>query len=130
MMKKHMMVFAVALSFLSSSFSFSYEKRDTQLTRAEKRQRVLAAYISSLALSGITGALTGGTIRYLEKKLNVEACPVALFVTLLGWALESELRNDIVSALQADFDQYGIAYKKGLMFKGAWISSWISYLHM
>lgn len=130
MMKKIMLYFVVALSFLSITDIYAQSAHKNTMTRAEKRQRVLTAYISSLIISGGIGAVTGGVIRYLEKKLDIEASPIALFLTLLGWALESEFRNDVIVALQRDLDQNGIDHKKGLMFKSAWIASWLSYLHV
>jgi len=72
-------------------------------------------------------------VRYLEKKLSLEMSkesPIALLLMLFGWALESELRNDIIIALQKDLDSYNIGHKRGLMFKSAWISSWLAYLNM
>lgn len=123
-MKKYSMIFVAALSFASVSSS----SMQAGLTPAQKRQRILTSYMSALALSGGVGVLTGGALRYLERKINLPEGPVQLFVMLLGWALESELRNDIIIALQRDLDQYGIDHKKNLMFKGAWIASWFSYL--
>ena len=128
-MKKQIMILVTVLSFSLSMSSYAQRERQEEMTMAQKRQYAVRAYISSLILSGGIGAVTGGVLKYLEKKFAVEKCPFALFVTLLGWALESELRNDIVVAFQRDLDQNGIEYKKGLMFKGAWISSWLSYLH-
>lgn len=122
------MLFLATLSFLSTSLSFTEQTGTFHLRSTEKRHRILASYASSLILSGGIGAITGGTLRYLEKKLKIEACPFALFVTLLGWILESELRNDIIIALHRDLSDYGVAHRQGLMFKGACIASWISYL--
>ena len=120
------MMVVAAVSFLSVADSFAVCKAVTQ---TQKRQRLLTSYISALALSGGVGAVTGGVLRYLENQLNMpENSPLRLFVMLLGWALESELRNDIIIALQRDLDQYGVDHKKGLMFKTAWIASWLAYL--
>jgi len=125
-MKKQVMMIIAAISFLSAAYSSAAYKTVTQ---TQKRQRLLTSYISALALSGGVGAVTGGVLRYLENQLKLqENSPLRLFAMLLGWALESELRNDIIIALQRDLDQYGIDHKKGLMFKGAWIASWLSYL--
>lgn len=128
-MKKQILLCAAVLFFASAHDSYA-QAAQVKMTRAEKRQRVLTAYISSLIISGGIGAVTGGVIRYLEKKLNVETCPIGLFLILLSWALESEFRNDVIVALQRDLDQNGIDHKKGLMFKSAWIASWLSYLHV
>ena len=100
-------------------------------TRAQCKalvKKLYSSYAASLVLSGCVGATTGAVTRYLEKKLNVEASPIALFIMLFGWALESEFRNDLIAGLQQDLDAYQIAHKKGLMFKGAWIASWLAYL--
>jgi hypothetical protein len=93
-------------------------------------QQQYSSYISSLLLSGCIGAITGSTIRYLEKQLNIESQPIALFLTLLAWALESEVRNDIIANVQNNLDAYQIYHRKGLMFKSAWIASWLAYLQM
>jgi hypothetical protein len=129
-MKKRILSCAIGLFFASTNDICAQSPHKNIMTRAEKRQRMLTAYISSLIISGGIGAITGGVVRYLEKKLNMEACPIGLFLTLLGWALESEFRNDVLVALQRDLDQNGIDHKKGLMFKSAWIASWLSYLHV
>jgi hypothetical protein len=126
-MKKQFMLFAAALSFVSVPYSYT-QSAPAHMTRNEKRQRMLTSYMSSLALSGGVGVITGGILRYLEQKVTMQEGPLKLFMMLLGWAIESELRNDIIVALQRDLDQYGIDQKKALMFKGAWIASWLSYL--
>jgi hypothetical protein len=128
MMKKYLIGLVFSLSLLSSSLNYA-QSASQYLKRSEKHERLLAAYISSVVLSSALGAATGTISRYMEKKLNIEAYPCALFLMLLSWALESEFRNDIIIALQKDLDKYGFAYKSGLMFKGAWIASWLSYLH-
>jgi hypothetical protein len=81
-------------------------------------------YIASIALSGGIGVLTGSLIRYAEKQLRIEASPYSLFLLLLGWCLESELREEMVIALEKDY----IGYKKGLMLRTAQLASWIAYL--
>lgn len=113
-----------AVSFLSVTNSYT----KPEMSSVQKHRRLVTAYFSALALSGGVGAVTGGVLRYLENQLNLQESSLRLFVMFLGWALESELRNDIILALQRDLDQYGIDHKKGLMFKGAWIASWLSYL--
>lgn len=118
-MKKQLILFAVALSFVSVPYNYT-QCAPASMTRNEKRQRILTSYMSALALSGGVGVVTGGILRYLEQKINApEEGPLKLFTMLLGWALESELRNDIIVALQRGLDQYGIDHKKNLMFKGA-----------
>ena len=133
-MNKRIFVF-VGLSFLST-MSFSvfaacemYAKKN--VTRNDDPLRKFcSSSIASLALSGCVGATTGSVIRYLEKKFDIEAYPVALFLYLLSWTLESEIRNEVIIGLQGDLDAYQIKYKKGLMFKSAWIASWLAYLQV
>jgi hypothetical protein len=126
-MKKQVMMVIAAVSFLSVADSSAVCK--VEMKKVDRRQRLVTSYIAALAISGGVGAVTGGVLRYLENQLNMpENSPLRLFVMLLGWAVESELRNDIIGALQRDLDQYGIDHKKALMFKGAWIASWLSYL--
>jgi hypothetical protein len=98
-------------------------------------KRFCASYLGSAVLGGGVGMVTGSLIKYLEseiqkyfsKKLNTNEL-VTFALILLGWALESEVRNDIVTGLQGDLDQYQIDYKKVVMLRTAWIASWISYL--
>ena len=127
---KKIVLFTALLFCASASDSCAQPANRVEMTRAEKRQRIVTAYVASLILSGGVGAVTGGVVRYLEKQLNVEGSPIGLFLTLLAWALESEFRNDVIIALQKDLDQQGIGHKKSLMFKSAWIASWLSYLHV
>lgn len=91
-------------------------------------RKICSSYMASLILSGCVGATTGSLVRYMEKRLNIESSPVALFLLLLGWAFESEFRNDIILGLQKELDYYQVEHKKGLMFKSAWIASWLGYL--
>jgi hypothetical protein len=93
-------------------------------------RRLYSSYLASLVVSGCVGATTGSLLRYAEKKLNIESSSVALLLLLSSWMLESEFRNDVIAAIQQDLDEYGIKYKKGLMFKGAWIASWLAYLQV
>ncbi len=87
-------------------------------------------YFTSILLSGAIGATTGGLVKYVEKQLNIEASPIALFLLLLSWTLESEFRNDVIAMVQKDLDGYAIGHKKSLMYKSAWIASWLAYLHV
>jgi hypothetical protein len=99
-------------------------------------KRFCASYVGSVALGGGIGVVTGSLIKYLEseiqqyfsKKLNTNEI-VTFTLILLGWALESEVRNDIVTGLQGDLDDYQIAYKKMIMLRSAWVASWLSYLN-
>ncbi len=98
-------------------------------------KRFCASYLGSAVLGGGVGVVTGSLIKYLEseiqhyfsKKLNTNEL-VTFALILLGWALESEVRNDIITGLQGDLDQYQIDYKKMVMLRTAWITSWLSYL--
>lgn len=98
-------------------------------------KRFCASYLGSAVLGGGVGMATGSLIKYLEseiqqyfsKKLNTNEL-ITFALILLGWALESEVRNDIITGLQGDLDQYQIDYKKMVMLRTAWITSWISYV--
>ncbi len=130
-MKKLFFCLMMLVSFCAVPVSAeSLPKRvEPQLQKRSCPMRTLySSYLASLVVSGCVGAATGGLLRYAEKKLNIEASSVGLFLMLLGWMLESEFRNDIIVAIEQDLNQYGIKYKKGLLFKGAWIASWIAYL--
>lgn len=131
-MKKLILFFVAIVPYISTPLNYAQSNSvSCYMPCREHRQRVITAtaYISSLIASGGIGALTGGFLHHLEKKVSIEAHPIALFIFLLGWALESEVRNDIIIALQRTMDEYGIAYKKGLMFTASRLASWISYLH-
>jgi hypothetical protein len=112
----------------TQSCTNTYKRRDKLTSRSMVARKMYSSYIASLILSSCVGATTGASLRYIEKQVNIEPSPIALLLTLLGWALESELRNDIIQALQKDLDMQDVMYKRGLMFKGAWISSWLAYL--
>lgn len=127
MKKWLLMSFVVAASF--NSFELCAHKKWNVTTRADQRQRVITAYVSSLLLSGCVGVTTGSIARFLEKKLDVRDEVLSLCMTLLIWTLESEFRTDIILALQKDLDDYRVEYRRGLMFKSAWIASWLSYLN-
>jgi len=123
----------LAILFFVSGAQMYAVSSDTHLKKSMMHCKVAArkvytSYLASLILSGCIGATTGGVVRYLEKRLNVEASPVALFLIFLGWAFESEFRNDIIMGLQKELDENQISHKKGLMFKSAWATSWIAYL--
>jgi hypothetical protein len=133
--------FLFCLAFTQVSFGAMYEDmhEDYAITKSQithkairkpSLRRLSSAYLVSLLLSGAVGATTGTIVRYLEKRLDIESSPIGLFLAILGWTIESELRNDIIEVLQKDLNVYGVEYKKGLMFKSAWIASWLAYLHM
>lgn len=137
-MKKRVILF-VGL-FLLSAMPASSDATPLLVHRTLKDstifKRFCASYLGSAALGGGVGVITGSLIKYLEnevqqyfsKKLNTNEI-VTFALILLGWALESEVRNDIVTGLQGDLDEYQIAYKKVIMLRSAWIASWLSYLN-
>ncbi len=130
-MKKFFLYFMMISSFFAAPAYAGFSAQSAtqeQPKRVCPMRRLYSSYLASLIVSGCVGATTGSLLRYVEKKLNIEASSVALLLLFLGWMLESEFRNDVIAALQQDLDEYGIKYKKGLMFKGAWIASWLAYL--
>ena len=131
-MNKQLLVFIAAFSLSTMhvcavSEQMSVKKHDIVWRKAQVR-KLYSSYLASLILSGCVGATTGGLVRYMEKRLDIESSPVALLLLLLGWAFESEFRNDIIIDLQKELDSYQVDHKKGLMFKSAWIASWLAYL--
>jgi len=125
--------------FLIFSFSamhgFEPSERNVYVRKHAKYSNSLlkqlcSSYLASLAVSGLIGATTGGVVRHLEKRFDIESSPVALFLMLAGWLLESELRNDLIAGFQRDLDTHQIEHKKSLMFKGAWLASWLAYLQV
>jgi len=131
-MNKQLLILSVLFS-LSSLQGFVYSESEMQVKRNKTIKkasvvRLCSAYVTSLVLSGCIGAATGSTVRYLEKKFDLESTPMGLFFVIFGWMLESEFRNDVIAFLQNDSDLYHIGHKKGLMFKTAWIASWLAYL--
>jgi len=131
-MNKQLLILSALFSLSSlqaSVYSGSeMQVRRNKIIRKASVVRLCSAYIASLALSGCVGAATGSIVRYLEKKFDIESSPIGLFLGIFGWMLESEFRNDIIAVLQSDLELYQIGYKKGLMFKTAWIASWLAYL--
>jgi hypothetical protein len=98
-------------------------------------KRFCASYLGSAALGGGVGMITGSLIKYLENEMQQYVSNklkmnelVTFALILLGWALESEVRNDIIVGLQGDLDEYQVDYKKVMMLRSAWIASWLSYL--
>ena len=131
-MKKYALVFTTLVS-LSVAQGYAVAGSDgkmkkSMMDRKAVARKVYSSYLASLILSGCIGATTGSIVRYLEKRLNVEASPISLFLIFLGWAFESEFRNDILIGLQKELDANEIGHKKSLMFKSAWAASWIAYL--
>lgn len=124
-------VFLFSLASLQGSDDVMHQPQTIPTSNAKRKAllvKLCSSYIASLALSGTVGILTGGVVRYLEKQFKVESSPVGLLFVILAWTIEYEFRNDIIAALQSDLDYYKVSYKKNLMFKTAWIASWLSYL--
>ena len=98
-------------------------------------KKFCTSYLGSALLGGGVGAVTGSLIKYLEteiqqyfsRKLNTNEL-VTFALILLGWAIESEVRSDIIIGLQGDLDEYDIKCKKVIMLRSAWITSWLTYL--
>jgi hypothetical protein len=134
-MKHYVLSLLILFAFSTSMHCFESSqynacwKKTTHCSRSLLKQ-LTSSYFTTLLLSGGIGATTGGLVRYLEKRLDVESSPIALFLALTGWLLESELRNDIIIGLQRDLDANHIEHKKSMMFKAAWIASWLAYLQV
>jgi hypothetical protein len=136
-MKKRVMLFVglFLLSAMPASSDATSMLAHRSLKDSTMLKRFCASYLGSAVVGGTVGVVTGSLIKYLEsemqhyfsKKLNTNDV-VTFALILLGWALESEVRNDIVMGLQGDLDEYQIAYKKMIMLRSAWIASWLSYL--
>lgn len=91
-------------------------------------KKLYTMYAASLLASGCVGAVTGSAVRYMEKKLDVPQSSIGLFLFIISWIYEPMVRNEIITAMQTDLDESGIAHKKIRMFRAAWIASWIAYL--
>ena len=120
----------LALFLLYSSIlpSYSAHTKNKYLPKASLN-KAQPANLSSLLASGVIGAITGSGISYLEKRYEIDpSIGMNSLLLLVGWLLESEIRNDIILILQRNLDEYGFTYKKSLMFKIAWLASWIAYL--
>ena len=95
-----------------------------------------ASYLGAVILGGSIGTVTGTAIKYLEsgtreylaRKLNIDSTTVSLFLMFACWAVEAEVRNDLVTGLQGDLDQNDIEYKQVPMLHSARIAAWLSYL--
>jgi hypothetical protein len=135
-MTKQLSLFFGILFFCASiTHSFTHGARVPQRImkkyKIQKRAsliRLCSSYVASLVLSGAIGVATGSVVRYIEKQFDIESSPVGLLLAILCWTLESEFRNDVIAILQQDLDYYQIRHKKSLMFKSAWIASWLAYL--
>jgi|SRR4030095_4193569 len=117
----------IAMVGLLSSFSvhsFTVEKKHTK--------KFFAQSMVAVVLSCSIGAITGEAIRCIEKELikelAIEKSPIALFLYLLSWSLESGLRNALVASLQKDLEDYGVGNRGYLMFRVAQLASWAMYL--
>jgi len=119
---KNVSLIMVMFGLLSgtSLYSFTVEKKYPK--------KFFAQSIAAVVLSGCVGAVTGEAIRCIEKELAIEQSPIAIFLYLLSWSLESGLRNAFVASLQKDLDDYGVGHKGYLMFRVAQLVSWAVYL--
>jgi|GEM_PF-2830324 len=104
-------------------------KKSYKTQRKASLLRLCSSYIVSLGLSAGVGFGTGTAVRYLEEKLDIESSPFMLVLGLFIWMIEYELRNDIIDNLQQYLDSYHIKHKKVLMFRTAWLTSWLVYLN-
>lgn len=109
---------------------------ENNVKRDRNAKSFWASYLVSLVVSSGIGIATGGLTAYVEnvivgymkKNLPQELVPLFWFLPFFTWAIESEVRADIITGIQSDLDMYQIDYKKNLMFKNACIASWLSYL--
>ncbi|HLW73164.1 MAG TPA: hypothetical protein VKR54_03880 [Candidatus Babeliales bacterium] len=133
-MNTRILVFVALFSFSSVVATVKQDDKNhvkKNVIKDKSSLRMLySSYIASLAVGGCIGATTGALIKYLERKGDIDAYPVSLLFYILSWMLESEIRNDVILGVQGDLDGYQIEYKKGLMFKSAWIASWLAYLNV
>lgn len=138
-MNKRVSSFIFLIFCTSSTMTYSFDESTRVQQKIVKKHkikkrasliRLCSSYIASLVLSGAIGVTTGSVVRYIEKQFDMESSPVGLALAILCWTLESEFRNDVISILQQDLDYYHIKHKKSLMFKSAWIASWLAYLQI
>ena len=136
-MNKRIAVLALLFSVvpMQGSFELIDEAYNTAQIRTMRQpakktslRRLSSAYALSLLLSGAIGAATGTVVRSLEKHFDFEASPIGFFLIILVWTIESEFRNDIIAVLQNDLNVNNVDYKRSLMFKSAWVASWLAYL--
>ena len=136
-MNKRVLVGLFLLSAMSgSTYAVSAAQAKKGLQDSVAFRNFCASYFGSVAIGGTVGAVTGsligylenGTKQYLATKWDINAAPIGLLITLLCWAFEAEVRNDIVVGLQGDLDQYDIEYKRVPMLRSAQIAAWLAYL--
>src|SRR5579871_426178 len=97
------------------------------LSLKDRFMRLHSLYAGSLLAGACVGAITGSIVGYIERRFDVPDSAIGLFLSILSWIYEPAFRNEILAAMQSDFDFYGIAHKKDSMFNAAWIASWIGY---
>ena len=136
-MKKLALVFT-SVVFLSTQTIFSaVDKKRSMAIEREARQndkkvrspQFLPNTCTSLLVGCPVGLATGSLVKYFENQLNIQSSSLALFVALLSWFVESEVREEIIEVAQADLDAYDIGYRKNLMYIAARLSSWLAYLN-
>lgn len=103
------------------------ETKDVSATK-ERIKRLYSTYAASLVASGCVGVVTGSVVRYIEKKLNKPDSPIGFFLFVASFIYEPEIRHEILTALQLDFDSYGVSYTPTSMARMAWIASWLAFL--
>ena len=137
-MNKRILVGLFLLSAMPVSTFTAPSMRVKNLQNNAVFRNFCASYFGSILIGGGVGAATGslinyletGTKQYLKDKWDINAAPIGLLITLLCWAFESEVRNDIITGLQGDLDQYDITYKRVPMMRSAQIAAVLAYLGM
>lgn len=118
-------VFCVLSAGATHAISINCGKKDShcQLLNEDQPNASLLDMYAASVLPGIaTGALSGSVCAIFSKKFPE--------VWVLVWLLEIFQRETIVSLISSDMKQKDIEHNKQLMELAAWISSWLSYLHV
>jgi len=139
MMMKQIHIFTLLFSLCAMPLFVQAEQRDSAknvLKNYPQLRKFYASYIATALMGGGIGVATSTVLTYAEDvlfdylqnhaRINYSIMP--LVVALIGWTLESEIRNDIVAGVQSDLDVYQIPYQKHLMFRSAAVASWLNYL--
>lgn len=141
MVKKVMVLLSLFCLLSSDMQAVSYEKSMASGSKicSDKNKSPLRRFGShyglSVLLSGCIGATTGGLAKCAAKRLNLvknidDFSPSELGLVLLLWLLEYECRNDLITMVQRDLDANRIDHHKNLMFRTAWIASWLGYFNV
>ena len=134
-MVKQIRMFVIIFSLCVTPFFVCAESKFISKNHSSLK-KFSASYIITVLLGSGVGVATGTFLTYVEKALlqyigkhhRIDFSLLKLLVCLIGWSLEAEIRNDIVAGLQGDLDAYQMQYKKNVMFRSAWIASWLAYL--